>query len=913
MNAPAPTARPGRRRRVLAAVLLAALALAAGTWWAAQRPAAQRVVRVGLYENPPKVYTGEGGQAAGLFPELLDELARLEGWQLQYQACEWAACLELLAQGRLDLMPDVAYSPERDQRFDFHTVSVASSWSQVYAAPQRRITTLRDLAGRRIALLAGGVQQSYFHQLMAGAGLDYTEVPVTTLAQGYAAVAEGRADAVLTNSFYAAANAARYRLQETPIVLLPSTLYFATGQGRNADLLARVDQHLRGWRNDSESVYFRALRRAMAAPPELHVPGWVRWALPVLAALGALLAGVALLLRWQVGQRTAALARTAQALERERAGLEQQVEERTARLRAIADSLQRATEEQQAVFDAATVGILLSRDSCIVRCNRTLERLLGHPPGALQGQGTRTLYPDEASFLATRQRIFDDVAAHGFHSEELPLAHRDGHAVWCRLMVQAIDRQDPAKGLAGTVEDITVQRAAIAAVERARALAEDAAQAKADFLANMSHELRTPMNSVIGLTHLALRSAPPTALREQLLKIQRSGQHLLGVVNDILDYSRIDAGKLALECIGFDLDRLLDDVMALVAERARTKGLATRIDVADDVPRHLVGDPLRLRQVLLNYTHNAVKFTEHGEVALRVTRAPGHGTTTEGATDGNAAWLRFEVRDTGIGLSEAQRARLFQSFQQADTSTTRRYGGSGLGLAIAKRLAGLMHGEVGVDSVPGQGSTFWFTARLDTATGPLPEAAPALLPPAVSAAAGALDTEAPAGPDAATADGNAQAADAPTPEDADDTEDTDGPAALAGARVLLVEDNDLNQEVALALLHHLGLQVDVAGDGAEAVARVQQQAYDAVLMDVQMPVMDGLSATRAIRRLPAGAGLPILAMTANAMREDRARCLAAGMDDHLAKPIEPEQLIAKLQRWLRPAGPPPDIPADAPR
>jgi len=879
MNAPVPEQVRSGTVRLLATWLLALAALGGAWWWqSAQPPGGQRVVTVGLYENPPKVYSADDGRPSGLFVELLDAVARQEGWQLRYVPCRWTDCLQQLAQGRLDLMPDVAYTAERDQRFDFHTVSVASSWSQVYTTPQLKVMALPDLAGRRVAVLQGGIQQSYFAQLMASGQLRYQEVPVSSLEEGYAAVATGQADAVLTNSFYAAANGARYRLHETPIVFLPSNLYFATTQGRNADLLARIDARLTVWRSDADSVYFQVLRRAMAAPPEVRVPAWVRWAMPVLGAVLALLAGITLLLRWQVAQRTRALALSARALEHERANLERQVSERTARLSAVAESLQRSTEEQQAVFDAATVGIVLTRDDTIVRCNRTMERLLGHEPGTLLGASTRVLYPDDDSFLRAGRLISAGVTERGFFSEEGPFMHHDGHLVWCRLMVQAIDRQDLAKGFAGTFEDITVQRAAIAEMAKARALAEDAARAKADFLANMSHEIRTPMNSVIGMTYLALRADPPAPLRGYLQKIQRSGKHLLGVVDDILDFSRSESGQLAVEHIPFDLNLLLDDVAGLVAERAAAKGLTTRIQVDADVPRQLVGDPLRLRQVLLNYANNAVKFTEQGETTLQV-RLDSAAGSTGGA--GDEVVLRFSVRDTGIGLDAAQCERLFQSFQQADTSITRRYGGSGLGLAIAKRLTTLMGGEVGVSSTPGLGSTFWFTARLGVAhTPPPPERQDAAPAPPV---AGEPDL-----------------------------------ARLAGARALLVEDNELNQEVAQALLASLGLEVHIAHDGAQALGLVQQHDYDVVLMDVQMPVMDGLSATRAIRRLPGQAGLPILAMTANAMAGDREHCLEAGMNDHVAKPFELDDLVAKLLRWTRArpvaaAPAPQDKPEDAPR
>jgi PAS domain S-box-containing protein len=385
----------------------------------------------------------------------------------------------------------------------------------------------------------------------------------------------------------------------------------------------------------------------------------------------------------------------------------------------------------------------------------------------------------------------------------------------------------------------------------ARDVAEAASQAKADFLANMSHEIRTPMNAVIGMAHLALKNEMPAKLRDYLEKIQRSGQHLLGIINDILDFSKIEAGKLDIELTDFVLDDVLQNVVGLVGERAAAKGLNLVLDLAPDLVRTpLRGDPLRLGQVLINYANNAVKFTERGEIVLRAYKE---------ADTGENLRVRFEVRDTGIGLTPEQQGRLFQSFQQADTSTTRKYGGTGLGLAICKKLATLMGGDVGVESLPGQGSVFWFTAALGKSN-----AVVATKPPTV------------AGPDL---------------------------SGLAGARVLLVEDNDLNQQVATELLAEVGIVADVAENGEVAVRKVKDRPYDLVLMDIQMPVMDGLAATREIRRLPEFASLPIIAMTANAMAGDRENYLSAGMSDQVVKPIDPPAFYAALGRWVKPKEP----------
>ncbi|WP_162888563.1 response regulator [Dechloromonas sp. HYN0024] len=387
------------------------------------------------------------------------------------------------------------------------------------------------------------------------------------------------------------------------------------------------------------------------------------------------------------------------------------------------------------------------------------------------------------------------------------------------------------------------------ALSIAKETAEAANRAKTAFLANMSHELRTPMNGIIGMTELAMRRATDEKQADQLRKVKQSSQHLLRVINDVLDISKIEAERLSLESVEFRLPDVLESMRNLIGPAARTKDIRLIIKVSPELDAQpLRGDPLRLGQVLLNLASNAIKFTDEGTVTLDI-------SVSESSSTG--VLVRFEVRDTGIGIAVDDQARLFLAFEQSDSSTTRRYGGTGLGLTISKRLVHMMDGDIGVESQIGSGSLFWFTARFDWRDS---------LDQTVTEVAPSIENQL--------------------------------RMEFSGCSILLVEDEPINQEVARGMLAEVNCKVCLAEDGVEALEMMQREKFDLILMDMQLPRMSGIEATKAIRRLPGCAHVPILAMTANAFDDDRSLCLEAGMNDHIAKPVDPEDLFRVLLKWL---------------
>jgi PAS domain S-box-containing protein len=528
--------------------------------------------------------------------------------------------------------------------------------------------------------------------------------------------------------------------------------------------------------------------------------------------------------------------------------------------------LEESLNQIQALMDSAVAGIITIDATAIVRSfNPAAERVFGYAADEVIGRNVKMLMPDP--YHREHDGYVRNYTTTGVPKiigigREVVGRRKDGSTFPMDLAVSKTTAQG-APLFIGLVSDITGRKEAEAALRDSRDQLAVASRAKSDFLANMSHEIRTPMNAVMGLARILLDTELTPRQRDYLGRLHNASHSLLGILNDILDYSKIEAGKLSLEAIDFALSDILNHTTSLFGLGAEEKGVALVLDVADDVPPLVVGDPLRLKQIINNLVGNAVKFTASGSIRVSLRCV---------ARDGDAFVLAVAVSDSGIGMTPEQVQRLFTTFEQADASTTRQYGGTGLGLTICKRLVELMGGEIHVESQRGIGSRFHFTVRLKVSRFNSAQELSTKRPPATGIAGYLTRT-------------------------------------LDGMQLLVVDDDPTNQWVAREMLGKMGARVTLANNGREAVDRVREHHFDAVLMDLQMPEMGGIETTQSIRALPDRAGLPIIAMTAAVQTSDREASRAVGMNDFIAKPIELDALTTVLRRWVTPnagiATPPP--------
>jgi signal transduction histidine kinase/ABC-type amino acid transport substrate-binding protein len=685
-----------------------------------------RIVNVGVYENAPKIFVSESGKPAGIFIDIIEEIASSEGWRLHYVSGSWGEGLDRLERGEIDLMPDVAYTSERQEIYAFHKEPVLSSWFQVYARKGIKIQSILDLDGKRIAVLERSVQQEAFCRLADGFGLHTSLISVPDYGTIFQMVAEHKADAAITNRFYGSMHAKKLGLEDTAVIFHPTTLFFAASRNDPEQLLGTIDTHLLNLKNDSQSVYYRSLKRWTSEDVRLKLPAWLQ-------ALG-LVAGVVLLmslvgsvvLKRQVDARTRALSKRNKQM-------------------AIMDRTLRSTTTElqvQAILDNALQGALdLTKVEggalCLVdrETGRLVHRASINASGEMNADlssraiqigdclcgfsardGEASILWDNASASASAKREVVRNEGIRFHAAFPLKVRKETIGVLC-VFSRTDVRPDPRK--LDLVEDIcgpvalaidnarlyeqvirhteelerrVTERTAELAVAMEKAQAAD--RIKSAFLATMSHELRTPLNSIIGFTGIMLQGLTGPLNEEQLKQmtmVQSSARHLLALINDVLDISRIEAGQLELSIASFDLRTSIEKMVRLVSPLAEKKGIEVKVNIGNDI-ESATTDQRRLEQVILNLLNNALKFTEKGHVCVSCRSESDH--------------YLLSVADTGIGIRQEDIPGLFQPFHQVDTGLSRKHEGSGLGLSICKKLMDMMEGTILVESQWGQGSTF---------------------------------------------------------------------------------------------------------------------------------------------------------------------------------------------------------------
>ncbi len=653
-----------------------------------------QVVSVGVYENAPKVFVDESGKPAGIFIEIIEYIAKKEGWELHYVTGTWGEGLDRLQRGEIDLMPDVAYTSEREKLYAFHKIPVLSSWYQVYARKGSNIKSIMDLAGKRVVVLERSVQEAAFTQLSNGFGLKTTLIPLPDYKTSFEKVAKGEADAAITNRFFGMMHARQFGLEDTAIMFQPSDLFFAAPLEGRKPLLDAIDADLTLLKEDSKSIYYRSMERWTSEKVSFTLPIWVKITGLVVGTVLLMSLVGSVVLKRQVNARTKALSEQNEQM----AIINRTLRSSEEQFRLIMENL----SDMVAVIDLHGRRLYNSPSYCSI---------LGDPEKLRGTSSFEQVHPDDTARV---RQAFQDTISTGIgkrldyhlidangqirHIESQSNAIHDAHGLVSQVLVVSRDvterrqAEEAIRELNARLEQRVAERTAELAVARDRAEAAD--RIKSAFLATMSHELRTPLNSIIGFTGILLQGLAGPLNEEQqkqLRMVQNSSRHLLALINDVLDISKIEAGQLSLSFSCFELRPSIQKMAELVSPLAEQKGLELRLEIADDIAS-VTSDQRRLEQIILNLLNNAVKFTEQGHVQISC------------RTD-NEQYL-LSVSDSGIGIKPEEIAGLFQPFHQIDTGLSRKHEGTGLGLSICKKLIEMMGGAIDVQSRWGEGSIF---------------------------------------------------------------------------------------------------------------------------------------------------------------------------------------------------------------
>ena len=919
--------------------------------------AGDRTVKVGVFEAKPYIFTEASGKAAGIFVDVLEHIAKSEGWQLSYVPGTWAEGLERLENGDIDLVTTATITAEREKRFAFNKAPVTITWSMIYTRKGSGIVSMPDLKGKRITVVAGSIHEEGFIRFSQGFDLGITLIPVPDRITLFSMVAKGESDAAIANNFTGLEYRKRYELDKTAIMFNALEDHYAAAKNDPKGLLTAIDRHLAAMKGDPLSVYFAALKRWQPEENEFAIPAWL-WSLGfvILGCLFLSLAGAAVLRR-QVALRTrefreseekyrslvdnlnvgiarittdgrflevnpaligmlgyadreeffrlavpetyqdpaernaylremrqhghvrnrelrlrkkegssiwVSLTADAQFDERGEIRWMDTVVEDITEIKKAADVLRESERRLADIIEFLPVAtFVIDREGEVVVWNKAIEEMTGIPAAGMIGRGN---YEYALPFYGQRRPILvdlvlsppaeaDRVTGEKYTSVQWKEALLTGEAMvrlptgenrvmqgWAHPVFNA---SGETTGAIESISDITDKKRAVE-LRLAKDVAEAASRAKSLFLANMSHEIRTPLNAILGFSQIMRHDRGLTPhQQEQLDIINRSGEHLLGLINGILEISKIEAGRTVLVPADFDLRAMIGDLKTMFAGKAEAKGVALTTEIAGDVPPCIRGDEGKLRQIYLNLLGNALKFTEKGAVSLRVSRLRGE--------DGRLR-LASEIQDTGPGIDAEEKDRLFRCFEQT-ASGVRSGGGTGLGLAISRQYALLMGGDIAVESEPGVGSLFRFVVDIETGN------EKGMVKAAPSTVTGIRSGE----------DRN---------------------------RVLIVDDNEDNRQVLVQMLRRVGFETDEAGDGAAAVEKFAAWRPHLVLMDMRMPVMDGFEATRRIKAMEGGKGPPVIALTASVFDGDRKEILATHVDAHIGKPFRENELFGAIHTVL---------------